>query len=81
MIIVLNINYEDLAKYMKPLYVINLVLLGAVIFMGDSALGAQRWIEIGPFRFQLLSFPSLLLSFFLLFFSVHARVSLINLKT
>ncbi len=61
MIIVLNINYEDLAKYMKPLYVINLVLLGAVIFMGDSALGAQRWIEIGPFRFQPSEFSKLII--------------------
>ncbi|MFX4261608.1 rod shape-determining protein RodA [Pelotomaculum propionicicum] len=61
MVIVLNINYEDLAKHMKPLYIINLVLLGAVIFMGDSALGAQRWIEIGPFRFQPSEFSKLII--------------------
>lgn len=61
MIFMLNINYEDLAKHMKPLYIINLVILGAVIFVGDSALGAQRWIEIGPFRFQPSEFSKLII--------------------
>ncbi len=61
MVFVLNINYEDLAKHMKPLYILNLIILGAVIFMGDSALGAQRWIEIGPFRFQPSEFSKLII--------------------
>lgn len=61
MIFMLNINYEDLAKHMKPLYLLNLLLLGAVIFMGDSALGAQRWIEIGSFRFQPSEFSKLII--------------------
>lgn len=61
MIFMLNINYEDLAKHMKPLYLLNLLLLGAVIFMGDSALGAQRWIEIGPFHFQPSEFSKLII--------------------
>lgn len=61
MIFMLNINYEDLAKHMKPLYILNLLLLGAVIFMGDSALGAQRWIEIGSFRFQPSEFSKLII--------------------
>lgn len=61
MIFMLNINYEDLAKHMKPLYILNLLLLGAVIFMGDSALGAQRWIEIGPFHFQPSEFSKLII--------------------
>ncbi|MDD2554342.1 MAG: FtsW/RodA/SpoVE family cell cycle protein, partial [Desulfotomaculaceae bacterium] len=59
MIVMFSINYEDLAKHMKHLYILNLILLGAVIFMGDSALGAQRWIEIGPFRFQPSEFSKL----------------------
>lgn len=61
MIVMININYEDLAKHMKPLYVLNLILLGAVIFMGDSAMEAQRWIEIGPFRFQPSEFSKLII--------------------
>lgn len=61
MIFMVNINYEDLARHMKKLYILNLILLGAVIFMGDSALGAQRWIEIGPFRFQPSEFAKLII--------------------
>ena len=61
MVIMLNINYEDLLKHMKLLYILNLVILGAVIFMGDSSLGAQRWIEIGPFRFQPSEFAKLII--------------------
>lgn len=61
MIVMINIDYEDLAKHMKPLYILNLILLGAVIFMGDSALGAQRWIEIGHFRFQPSEFSKVII--------------------
>lgn len=52
MTFMIYIHYEDLSKHMKVLYVLNLIMLAAVIFMGHSALGAQRWINLGPFRFQ-----------------------------
>jgi rod shape determining protein RodA len=61
MIFMLYVNYEDLAKRMKLLYVLNLVMLGAVLFAGDAAMGAQRWIEIGPFRFQPSEFSKLII--------------------
>lgn len=35
-----------------PLYIVALVLLVGVEMMGDLALGAQRWLEIGSIRFQ-----------------------------
>ncbi|MBI2379626.1 MAG: rod shape-determining protein RodA [Gammaproteobacteria bacterium] len=35
-----------------PLYVVGVLLLIAVFLVGDVALGAQRWLEIGGFRFQ-----------------------------
>lgn len=57
----LYIHYEDLAKHTRTLYIINLVMLGAVLFAGDSALGAQRWIEFGPFRFQPSEFAKLII--------------------
>ncbi|MBS1705233.1 MAG: rod shape-determining protein RodA [Armatimonadetes bacterium] len=34
------------------LYILNLVTLLAVLMVGDSAKGAQRWIDIGPMQFQ-----------------------------
>jgi rod shape determining protein RodA len=35
-----------------PVYAVALVLLVGVELFGDSAKGAQRWLEIGPLRFQ-----------------------------
>ena len=35
-----------------PIYGIGLLLLVAVEVMGDVRMGAQRWLEIGPFSFQ-----------------------------
>ena len=34
------------------LYAVNLVLLSAVMIKGHSALGAQRWLAIGPITLQ-----------------------------
>src|ERR1044072_1354115 len=33
-------------------YVIGLVLLFAVMFLGDISMGAQRWLDLGVVRFQ-----------------------------
>lgn len=52
MSLMLCIRYEDLVKHMKVLYVINLALLVAVLFLGHSEMGAQRWIDLRVFRFQ-----------------------------
>lgn len=35
-----------------PVYVFALILLVGVELFGDSAKGAQRWLELGPVRFQ-----------------------------
>ena len=41
--------YDSLAY---PLYAISVILLGLVLVMGTSAMGAKRWLDIGPIRFQ-----------------------------
>jgi rod shape determining protein RodA len=41
--------YDGLAY---PAYLLSLVLLVAVLLFGDSAMGAKRWLSIGPVRFQ-----------------------------
>jgi len=35
-----------------PLYGVSLVLLVAVLVFGTSTLGAKRWLDIGPIKFQ-----------------------------
>lgn len=45
-------RYEELPRYATVLYVVNLLLLAAVLFVGHTALGAQRWIKLGPFLLQ-----------------------------
>lgn len=55
------INYEDLRKHMKSLYVLNLLMLASVLFLGHTAMGAQRWIELGPFRFQPSEFSKVII--------------------
>ncbi|MCL6478518.1 MAG: rod shape-determining protein RodA [Peptococcaceae bacterium] len=59
--VILYIDYEDLAKYSKHLYVINLAMLAAVIMVGHTSLGAQRWIAVGPFSFQPSEFSKLII--------------------
>src|SRR5688572_6002186 len=41
--------YETLAY---PLYGISILLLLAVLVFGTSAMGAKRWLELGPIKFQ-----------------------------
>jgi rod shape determining protein RodA len=42
------IDYRRWQKWAVYLYVVNLVLLAVVMRGGHSALGAQRWIALGP---------------------------------
>lgn len=46
------IDYSFILKFNWLIYIANIGLLLLVKLFGDSALGAQRWIEIGGVRFQ-----------------------------
>ena len=54
-------DYGRLKQFAKPLYVVNLLMLLAVMFVGTSALGAQRWIQIGPITIQPSEFAKLIM--------------------
>ncbi len=54
-------GYEWLKPTARFIYVVNLVLLIAVMIAGHSALGAQRWIGLAGFRFQPSEFAKLAL--------------------
>ena len=48
----MRFDYRILKHLARPLYIFNLVMLLAVMFFGKSALGAQRWLQIGPISLQ-----------------------------
>lgn len=54
-------DYRRLRSWGRPLYIVTLLLLLAVMFVGTSALGAQRWIQIGPITLQPSEFTKLLM--------------------
>lgn len=51
-IFMLSINYNSLARYYRVIYVINILMLLAVKFVGKEAKGAQSWISLGFFNLQ-----------------------------
>lgn len=48
----LRFDYRMLHDLGKPMYIANIVMLLGVMFFGTTALGAQRWIQIGPISLQ-----------------------------
>lgn len=57
----MNFDYKILQSYGNKLYLFNLVLLVAVMLVGQSALGAQRWIMIGPISIQPSEFSKIIM--------------------
>lgn len=57
----LHFDYKSLSKFANILYILNLIMLFAVMFIGQSALGAQRWIQIGPITIQPSEFSKLIM--------------------
>lgn len=57
----MNFDYKILQGYGNRLYIFNLLMLIAVMIMGHSALGAQRWIQIGPITLQPSEFSKIIM--------------------
>ncbi|MBE8954688.1 MAG: rod shape-determining protein RodA [Quinella sp. 2Q5] len=60
-ILFMQFDYRGLSQHGKVLYVFNLVMLVAVMLFGHAALGAQRWIQIGPISIQPSEFSKLIM--------------------
>lgn len=54
------IDYRIWQRYLRPMYVLIIAMLLAVIVAGAAAGGAQRWIDIGPVQVQPSEFAKLL---------------------
>ncbi len=52
MVVFTFIDYHLWQRWAWPLYILDIILLGAVAIAGHSALGAQRWIGVGHILFQ-----------------------------
>ncbi len=52
MFAVAQINPDTLRNWSPWLYAIGIILLFAVLVLGDIGKGAQRWLNLGLFRFQ-----------------------------
>ena len=60
-ILFINFDYRGLSQHGSKLYIFNLVILIAVMLFGHAALGAQRWIQIGPVSLQPSEFSKLIM--------------------
>lgn len=60
-ILSLRIDYRNLKNIAKELYIGNIVILIAVMLVGKTALGAQRWIQIGPISIQPSEFSKIIM--------------------
>lgn len=57
----LRFDYRILKNYATPFYIFNVLILVAVMFLGTTQLGAQRWIQIGGFTVQPSEFAKVFL--------------------
>ena len=56
------LDYRIWQKWAPALYGVNMLLLVFILLRGHSALGAQRWIAVGPFTIQPSEFAKLILA-------------------
>ncbi|MDR4023022.1 MAG: FtsW/RodA/SpoVE family cell cycle protein, partial [Eubacteriales bacterium] len=52
MFVVAFFDIDYLSRFDRTLYIVNILLLVAVILVGSSSNNAVRWIKIGPVRLQ-----------------------------
>ena len=69
----LYFDYRKLYRFVPILYGINAILLLVVKFAGTSALGAQRWIQLGPFTLQPSEFAKIIMIICLARLMAHDR--------
>ena len=65
MIFLSFVDYKRILKHYRILYIVTLAILAAVLVLGTTAGGAQRWIVIAGFRMQPSEISKVLLVLFL----------------
>ena len=80
MVVVSLIDYNFILRFSWLLYVMDVVLLAAVILFGDDSNGSVRWISIAGIRFQPSELSKILLILFFAFFFTKYREQLNTFK-
>lgn len=62
-ILVIRIGHQKLLEFAYVLYGLNILLLVLVLLLGETRLGAQRWIKLGMIGFQPSEFSKLIIVF------------------
>lgn len=73
MLVISFIDYGIVLKLYWIMYIGNLVLLGAVLLIGDDAGGAQRWLDLKIIRFQPSETAKIILILFFAQFIMKCR--------
>ncbi|MDD6666590.1 MAG: FtsW/RodA/SpoVE family cell cycle protein [Lachnospiraceae bacterium] len=75
MFIVSLVDFEFLLRFHWVYYVLTILLLLSVLLLGDSSLGAKRWINVG-IRFQPSEISKIFLVLFFAWYFTHFMESL-----
>lgn len=73
-------DMDYLSRFDKALYIINILLLVAVILVGSSSNNAVRWIKIGPVRLQPSEFSKVIMIFCMANFIDKKKDSINNIS-
>lgn len=79
--IMASIDHSVYSRFGGKLYWATLIMLAAVLLLGDSSKGAQRWIEFGPARIQPSEFAKIMLIIALAVFLVSREREIHSFKT
>lgn len=63
MIVAANVDYEYFSQFYIPIYILNALLLVAVLLIGVDNKGATRWIAVGPLTIQPSEFAKVVMIF------------------
>ena len=74
MLVVAQISPDTLRRWSPVLFCIGVVMLIAVLFAGVKVLGAQRWLDLGLFRFQPSEMMKLVVPMMLAWFLAKADI-------